>query len=281
MRLVWTTDLHLNFVDDAGRAALIEEIRAARPDHLLVGGDIAEADSFASHLERLVHEVDRPTSFVLGNHDYYKGSIEDVRQIAKQLSRTSPQIAWLPAVGVVSLTDDTALIGHGGWGDARAGNFLASRVVLNDYLLIDELRATALDDEADRGVRPDVGRILNPDLQQRLQTLGDEAADRLRTAATEALADHRNVYVLMHVPPFREACWHDGQLSDDNWAPHFVCAAAGEALREVMAARPDQTMTVLCGHTHSSGETQILPNLTVLTGKAEYGSPRVQRVFEL
>jgi hypothetical protein len=40
-------------------------------------------------------------------------------------------------------------------------------------------------------------------------------------------------------------------------------------------------MTVLCGHTHSSGIVQILDNLSVLTGGADYGRPQLQRVFDL
>lgn len=280
IRLVWLTDLHLNFVNDAGRARLIDEIRDTHPDHLLIGGDVAEAKSFVAELEWIARDTGCRVSFVLGNHDYYKGSIEEVRRLARELSETTRLIRWLPVADVVSLNDDTALLGHGGWGDARAGSWDKSEVILNDYVLIEELRSTELTAAAQLGVRPDVRMILNEDLQQRLQTLGDEAAAHLRTAATEALANHGHVFVLMHVPPFREACWHEGRLSDDNWAPHFVCAAAGDALREVMAAHPDQTMTVLCGHTHSGGEARILPNLTVLTGEAHYGRPAVQRVFE-
>ena len=84
---------------------------------------------------------------------------------------------------------------------------------------------------------------------------------------------------LTHVPPFREACWHRGRISDDDWLPHFACRVVGEVLREAMAAHPECEMTVLCGHTHSAGEAQILPNLRVLTGGAEYGRPEVQRVL--
>ena len=79
--------------------------------------------------------------------------------------------------------------------------------------------------------------------------------------------------MLTHVPPFREACWHRGQISDDDWLPHFACRAVGEVLVEAMAAHPECEMTVLCGHTHSPGEAQVLPNLRVLTGGAEYGRP--------
>ena len=50
---------------------------------------------------------------------------------------------------------------------------------------------------------------------------------------------------------------------------------------EAMPGAPDRQMTVLCGHTHGSGEAKILPNLRVLTGGAVYGKPRVQRVIEL
>ena len=52
-------------------------------------------------------------------------------------------------------------------------------------------------------------------------------------------------------------------------------------LRDVMAAHPDKEMLVLCGHTHGAGECQVLPNLRVLTGGAEYGRPTVQRMIEV
>ncbi len=48
-----------------------------------------------------------------------------------------------------------------------------------------------------------------------------------------------------------------------------------------MAAHLDRQMTVLCGHTHGGGETEVLPNLRVLTGAAVYGEPKVQRVLEV
>ncbi len=62
---------------------------------------------------------------------------------------------------------------------------------------------------------------------------------------------------------------------------HFSCKAVGNVLVEMMQAHPEQKMTVLCGHTHSSGETEILPNLRVRTGAAVYGRPQIQDVLEL
>jgi hypothetical protein len=48
-----------------------------------------------------------------------------------------------------------------------------------------------------------------------------------------------------------------------------------------MQQHPYQQLTVVCGHTHSSGEVDILPNLKAFTGRAEYGAPEIQRIFEL
>jgi hypothetical protein len=89
------------------------------------------------------------------------------------------------------------------------------------------------------------------------------------------------VLLLTHVPPFREACWHEGHLSDDQALPFFACGATGEVLLEQMQSHPGRSMLVLCGHTHSGGAAELLPNLRVLTGGATYGSPRLQRTFRL
>jgi hypothetical protein len=87
--------------------------------------------------------------------------------------------------------------------------------------------------------------------------------------------------VLTHVPPFMEACWHQGHISADDWLPHFSCQAIGDVLKDVMATAQDKQMTVFCGHTHSSGECQILPNLQVKTGGAKYCAPQLQEIIEL
>ena len=94
----------------------------------------------------------------------------------------------------------------------------------------------------------------------------------------EALDRHPRAVVATHVPPFREACWHQNAISDDNYLPHFSSKASGDALREVLEGRPDKEVLVLCGHTHGAGRTQPLPNLEVRTGGAEYGRPVIQEI---
>jgi predicted phosphodiesterase len=264
VRLAWVTDIHLNFVSAAGRTEFYGRIAAEQPDALLVGGDTGEAPSVIEYLEEMESRLAPPVYFVLGNHDFYRGSIAEVRERALRIPAAPRRLRWLPAAGVVPLTPQTALIGHDSWADGRLGDFFRSEVLLNDYVLIRELR-----------------RLRKQELLARLNALGDEAAKFLELRAREALAVYRNVLVLTHLPPFREACWHEGQISSDEYLPHFACRAVGERLSAVMCERPDRTMTVLCGHTHSPGVAQIHKNLAVLTGKAEYGTPELQRILEV
>ncbi len=246
----------------------------------MISGDLGEASSWESYLLLLDEILKLPIYFVLGNHDYYGSSLDQVRQRAAQITKSHERLDWLPACGAISLDSQTALVGHDGWGDARAGKFRQSRVLLNDYFLITELRKAAALPEGIKTWWGEPGFINNAGLEQQLQQLGDETARHFQKVIPKALAEHRHIIVLMHVPPFHEACWHRGQISDDNWAPHFCCIAAGEALKAIMKEHPQNRMTVLCGHTHGEGVAEILPNLIVRTGGAEYGEPAIQSIID-
>ena len=263
-RFLWITDIHLNFVGQAGVAGFFTELAGVQADGILLSGDIAEAPDVALYLATLVQVLGRPTYFVLGNHDFYRGSIAGVRQQVEALCAACPNLRGLPRAGVVALTENTGLVGHDGWGDGRLGNYWGLAVHLNDWRLI--------------------GEFIGLDAARRLDTLhalGDEAAAHFATVLPEALERFRHVLVVTHVPPFREACWYEGRISDDNWLPHFTCKAVGDVLAQAMTAYPEHQMTVLCGHTHGAGEAQVLPNLRVLTGGAAYGKPGLQRVLEV
>jgi 3',5'-cyclic-AMP phosphodiesterase len=111
--------------------------------------------------------------------------------------------------------------------------------------------------------------------------LGVEAARHFERVLPMALSAYRHVLVLTHVPPFKEAAWHDGKISADDWLPFFSCKAVGDVLTAAMTKHPDHKMTVLCGHTHGDGTVRILPNLEVVTGSATYGAPEIQRILDL
>src|SRR5262249_35964408 len=217
------------------------------------------AASSDDYLLQLAAAVQRPIYFVLGNHDFYGGRIAEVRRRAAELSRASQWLYWLPSAGIVALDADTSLVGHDSWADGRFGKGVRSRFLLNDLYCIYDFQG-----------------LTREDWFRSIAALGDDAAAYFRDILPRAFARSRRVVLLTHVPPFAEAAWHFGRMSDEEALPHFACRAVGDALIEIMATRPDRYLTVLCGHTHSAGFVQVRPNLEVHTGAAEYGAPAIQ-----
>ncbi|MCD4686721.1 MAG: metallophosphoesterase [Anaerolineae bacterium] len=264
MRIAWSTDLHLNFLGQPQILNFLAEVSLQKPDVWLISGDIGDAPRLLAYLRLFDMILRFPVYFVLGNHDFYHGSLGAIREVVSVYCGESRRLRYLPETGIVALSAETAVVGVDGWGDGRIGDYQNSWVMLNDFLLIHEL--TGLSEAA---------RLAH------LNALGDVEAARLRDLLPQALATHRRVIVVTHVPPFKETCWHEGQLSDDNFLPFFTCQAVGDVLLEVMADQPaDRECLVLCGHSHGAGEVQVRENLRVLTGGAEYEQPTVQRVFE-
>ncbi len=263
-RLLWLTDIHLNFLEPAQVEAFLDTLAATPAAGVLISGDIGEAPDVTQHLMDIGRRLNCPIYFVLGNHDFYRSSIAEVRRRIEQVCAANEHLHWLPKSGVMPLTENTGLVGHDGWGDGRLGDYENTSVVLTDWGLIEEL--TDLEHLARRPV---------------LQALGDEAAAHFRSVLPEALRRFRRVLVVTHVPPFREACLYEGRIAGDEWLPHFTCHAVGEVLAETMAAHPERHMTVLCGHTHAAADVHILPNLHVLTGGAVYGEPVIQRALDV
>ncbi len=263
-RIGWITDIHLNFLEPPQFTHWLKSLRAEGLDALLVGGDISEALSVVDWLIRLDEALRVPIYFVLGNHDFYHGGIELVRSRVRQLGRQHPRLCFLTESPPVALTPEIGLVGHDGWADGRVGDYQRSYVMMNDYRLIEELAGwTKLE------------------RWSLLKSLGDAAAAHISRVLPEALRRFSSVYLLTHVPPLREACWYEGAISDDEWAPHFTCQAMGDAILSVMRDHPTKRLTVLCGHTHSPGEATPLPNVRILTGAAKYGEPAIPQIFQL
>lgn len=271
MRLAWLSDLHLNFVRDPATGTLdedyftfVESIKSAAADAAIISGDIAEAPDLEEWLLRIGEDVPNlPIYFVLGNHDFYRGSIARRREQIRHFCDEHPRFCYLSAqTAPIRLTDRTVLVGHDGWADGRLGDFHRSPVKLADYAYIEELTGLTVDERFET-----------------VNRLGDEAAAFVRQKLDEAEGS-RQVIVVTHVPPFWAACLYRGQPSSPDWAPHFGCEAMGTVLIAAANQRPEQQITVLCGHTHCPAKYQPRPNLTVWVAKADYGTPELQRVIE-
>jgi predicted phosphohydrolase len=268
VKIAWSTDPHFNFVGRATVREFCARVASSGAQALLLGGDLAEAATVKTWLHFVADQLDLPVYFVLGNHDYYGSSVAAVREQMNALDHQ--RLRFLDSAGVVPLSPTVALVGNGGWGDGRLGDFAGSDVVLNDYLMITELRCAGSPGEP---LNPLSGWQHKGALAARLGQLGDQCAAQLRPALEQALERYEEVVVLTHVPPFKSACWHQGKLSADDWLPGFTCQAMGELLSELAESHPQRQLTVLCGHTHSEGRVAPSANMTVATGAARYGHP--------
>lgn len=257
MKLLWITDPHLDHLDGDGLNAWLKRVEQYDGDGVLITGDIAESDSVCAFLEQL-SAVSKPIWFVLGNHDAYGASIDGTQQRLKMLAKRVEGLYYLTFNEPYEYEPGAYLLGEDGWADGRAGDFLASDIMLNDYRYIDELKA-----------------LTRTERFEALKHLGDQAAARLEGQLQRLRAEAvEHVTIATHVPPFAEACWYEGSNATNAWTPHFTAVAVGNVIQRAAADRPDVHFTVLCGHTHHSGRVKIRPNLTVLTGAAEYGDWR-------
>jgi len=275
-RLAWATDIHLNFLKHPGAAKMFGEYLAdeTQADALLVTGDISEAPTLEMHLEELETGFAKPVYFVLGNHDYYRGSFSESHLMAQTFE------GWLNDRIPVELAPNVALVGNEGWYDATIGNPYSERFSMSDWIAIEEIRETLQKNEDEFNVErlsKKARAALIELCRQRSAALAAEA----KTSLEAALKNYEWVIFATHYPPFREACWHEGHYSGEMWLPWFTSKLMGDTLIEVTKAHPDRKILVLCGHSHSSGTYAALPNLLVLTGEAVYGAPDLAGILHI
>lgn len=266
MKLAWLTDIHLNFLKAETRQKFYADILATPCDALLISGDIAEAPSLTNLLNEMAAQIKKPIYFIVGNHDYYRGTVSDVRKALTTITTANANLFWLPASGLQQLPNNTILLGQDGWADGRLGDYQNSSVSLNDSRMIADLFQEKM-----------LGR---QQLLQKMQELADLDASALKQDLDQAIMQQpQKIIVLTHVPPFKEASKHMGQVSDDNYLPYFSSKAIGDVLMLVAQDNSTIDFLVLCGHTHSDAEYQPRANLVVNAGKAEYYNPTIQQVI--
>lgn len=269
MRVVWLTDLHLNFLTFKERLTFYQTIVDIVIDAVLISGDIAEASSINDFLIEMSQIIGKPIYFVLGNHDYYGDSVKSVRFKMTGLTQTVKYLYWLPASGVQKLEADTLLVGIDGFADGRYGDYERSFVSLNDSDLITELYQEKL--------------LSKRHLQLKMQQFADEDANLLQKCIETGIETHnpRKIIILTHVPPFPDVCFYRQRQTDDDYLPYFSSKATGDVLLKVADCYPSVVFLAFCGHTHGYACSQPLSNLTVTVGAAEYYHPEIQKIIVL
>jgi predicted MPP superfamily phosphohydrolase len=279
-KIAWCTDIHLDHLygNEERLIKFAQSLVAAEPQAVAITGDISSAKEIVFHLSALERVIQRPIYFVLGNHDYYGGGIDDVRKQMKDLGNISPFLKYLPTSNYVPLTPSTAVLGHDGWYDALNGDGNRSKFMMNDWVAI-------------RDFVPHSGgsqfMMMNRDLRDRngliahARKLATEGVTHVQNSIKAATRYHRNLIILTHYPPFAESHIYNGRVGDSDAQPWFTSKMMGDMLLQAAKAYPNVNFTVLAGHTHGKYDGKPLPNLHVHVGGAEYGQPALAALIDV
>lgn len=182
MKLTWITDIHLNFLEKDERINFYHTLMATDIDGVMISGDIAEATSIEPILKEIA-TIQKPIYFVLGNHDYYRGGINDVHSKMTCITKDGLFLFWLPASGPQKLDNDVVLVGQDCFADGRYGDYTNSRVVLNDSkMIVDLFQSSAL------GKYP---------LLEKMQQLADQDAKELEKSIEQAVRSYNTMFSVM------------------------------------------------------------------------------------
>ena len=265
MKLIWLTDLHLDRASEEKQREFFFRLRQENADAVVITGDISNASQLPGHLRELGQMFGtRPVYFVLGNHDFFGSSFADVDHAVADVCKEQKNLRHLGQGEIIPLADGSALVGHRGWADGRAGWGNRSVVCNPDHASIADLC-----DLSKRAVF------------ERMKELGKASGQYFRDVLPYALRCFERLWVATHVPPFTQAAFYNGQLCGRHHQPHYTNWSAGCAIQGIAKHFPKNRMTVLCGHTHSQARVRISEQVQVLAGEARPGWPRAQKVFEV
>ena len=163
----------------------------------------------------------------LGNHDFYNGSVVETRARVGSLVRQSENLVYLTQEGVVELTPSTARSAMTA-GPTLAGPLRTFEVQLSDFVLIEELARYNK-----------CGFLDKRGLRRAMESLAAGGGRPSCQALPDAVSRYREVIAVTHVPPFREAAWHQGKPSGDDFLPYFASKIVGDVMLGVMRSHPN------------------------------------------
>jgi predicted MPP superfamily phosphohydrolase len=263
--LLWLSDLHLDRVTDEDKDLFFEKLRGVHYDAALITGDISTSKQLIGHLGEISRACcERPVYFLLGNHDYFDGSIGEVDRAVIDLSRRCRNLIPLGHGEIIKLSPNTALIGHRGWYDGRAGAGAKTCVWSPDHRRIEDFKTHN-----------------RQQFFERLAELGDQSAGYFRRVLPEALRQYSKVLLATHVPVFYQGVKHSGTHCQWDRQPFYTNRAAGNAIVGITRMFPRRKVKIYAGHSHCATEFQMSGNLAIRVAGAQPGKPAFQEILRI
>lgn len=259
--IAFTSDLHLGITSEEALAKLAAEMRAAKPDALVLGGDIAEGPWPFERALEIFADVAPLRGYVAGNHDVWaRQGWSSEQLLRKRLPEIARERGYDDLEACIWRIGSTAVVASMAW---------------YDYSAIDpRLRGE------DAGTIARRKREFVRDAERIDWPMSDvELAAELRAGVerrlVEADADGaiERIVVCTHVPIFEEQIErrpHDDGCSYSN--AYFGHLTLGEVV-----ARFAKVSDVVSGHTHCAREAAVRPAagrpIRACVNGSEYGRP--------
>ena len=253
-RFAWLSDTHMNLsaLPFMKRLHLLG-VKRGSPDGIFITGDISSGQWLESDLRFLARNFLGPIYFVLGNHDYHGRHIASVHDDVRRLCHEYPNLIWMTEAGVVSLNPDVALIGTEGWYDATLGDPELLRWTTDWFLTFDFLHLKSHEHRVEMW-----------------RDMSARSASLIEVRLREALETHKTVYVITHVPPWKEATRAMGTLMEPFWLPYNTNTTMGHAIERAVDGRRKKRVVVLAGHTHTPCRIRVTNSIECAVARSTY-----------
>ena len=264
-QLLWLSDIHLDQARDEEKMRFLSQLTCTQYDAVLVTGDISCATKLVGHLAEISHACGtRPVFFLTGNHDYFGSSFVKVDQAVADLCTCYRNLVSLGNGEIVELSPRTALVGHRGWGDGKAGAGEDSKVVSPDRYAIDDFRC-----------------LNRTGYFAKLRSLGEESANYFRRVLPQALNRHHTVLIGTHFPLFTQAIKHRNTNCAWDRQPYYSNRSAGNAIVGISQNFSGRQIDVYAGHSHCAAEFNLSSNLQIQVAGARRGFPSFQSMITI
>lgn len=262
-RFAWITDPHFDCLTDLEVVNFLLSIKEENIDGVFLTGDISIADHLIKHLQWMSKIINKPTYYVIGNHDLWGSYLQAVNQNLTQLS--DPNLIYLNYSGDIALNHNTGLIGSNGFYDIAWRQPLTNFVFLWDWFSIKDFRY----------LPSDTARL------NLIQEWAENYTQDIINKLTKAFKKYSTIYLLTHIPPWPEKNYSLGELANKFWSPYNSCKILAEALTNLMNQHLDKNLIILAGHIHKQRIEQITPNIELQVGEAWHGKVKLQDIIVL
>ncbi len=266
MKYLWLTDIHLNFLSNQEIKNFAHALNKHQANGILITGDLSTGSKIVEDFSNFLGEVELPTYFILGNHDFYRASFKKTEEAVLQLIQKFPNAYYLPSISTaLELAPGIGIVGQNGWYDARWLEPLSRLVFLYDFSLIQDFKEL-------------------PSYKDKLSLARDkafEAADKAAVSLRLAFKQYQTVYFLTHFPPWPQATPYQNPWIQKFWVPYSTSKIMAEILQYLMDDFPDRNLIVLAGHTHQTKNYTPVTNIQVKVGRATFGQPVLQSIIDL